>query len=494
MERVSEVAEVRVSKVEPIGLKYPSMRKHEGYRASRHLTKFNAENSSVFTASNNVCRIPVQSGSFLDLNQALLNFQLKNNATGHPIQLDDTCASVVNRVRVLNLQGGECERLESYGLLSNVIDHYTGSFDDYNTTSALSGGPGKFDYTPSQANIAAGANNVDALSGKTLTVGASTIATVNIGGQGFLQNQSDILNNNITRNYSLKLKGAWFNPDHKNYLPPQTGFVLEITFGTGAASFVEATDTADPVSAIENVILSVPAIRVDDADLMNRMNLNNRSISWTGTTFSHHINTTQGGGAAPDAIQLSVRCFALKGLMSIFRVQADINARNKFSQSKCTLQGLSNYQYQLGSDNYPQQQIELAISAGATLATGGTAAGTRCILASTNNNKISEAYGEVVRFFKGMKGDHSHGGGLVNAEAYCQGPNNNGAGIIAVSTEPYGADANIHNGIDTASTAMPVQLQFNKSANALSVQQVDTYAMCQIQFMRDADGNLSSEY
>ena len=495
MERVSEVAEVRVSKVEPIGLKYPSMRKHEGYRASRHLTKFNAENSSVFTASNNVCRIPVQSGSFLDLNQAVLNFQLKNNATGHPIQLDDTASCVINRIRVLNLQGGELERLESYGLLSNVLEHYTGTFDDYNTTSALSGGPGKFDYTPSQANIAAAGANVDALSGKTLTIaGGGTVATVNIGGQGFLQNQSDILNNNITRNYSLKLKGAWFNPDHKNYLPANSGFVLEISFGTGAASFVEATDTADAIYAIENVILSVPAIRIDDADLMNRMNLNNRSMSWTGTTFSHHINTTPIGANANDAIQLSVRCFVLKGLMSIFRKQGDVNARNKFSQSKCTLQGLSNYVYQIGSQTYPQQQIELAISAGATLVTGGTAAGTRCILASTDDNKISEAYGEVVRFFKGMKGDHSQGGGLVNPEAYCQGPNNNGAGIIAVSTEPYGADANIHNGIDTASTAMPVQLQFNKSANALSVQQIDTYAMCQIQFMRDADGNLSSEY
>jgi len=494
MERVSEVAEVRINKVEPVGLKYPSQRKHEGYRASRHLTKFNAENSSVFTASNNVCRIPVQSGSFLDLNQALLNFKLKNNATGQAIQLDDTVACVISRIRVLNLQGGELERLESYGLLSNVIDHYTGTFDDYNTTSALSGGPGKFDYTPAQATIAAAAANVNTLSGQTYTVGASTLACASIGGQGFLQNQSDILNNNITRHYSLKLKGGWFNPDHKNYLPPNSGFVLEITFGTGAASFVEATNAADAVYAIENCILSVPAIRVDDADLMNRMNLNNRSMSWTGTTFSHHINTSPSGADSRNVIQLAVRCYVLKGLMSIFRVQADVNDRSKFSQSKSSLQGISNYQYQIGSDNYPQQQVELAISAGATLATGGTAAGTRCILASTDNNKISEAYGEVVRFFKGMKGNHGQGGGLVNPEAFCQGPNNNGAGIIAVSTEPYGADANIHNGIDTASTAMPVQLSFLTSANALAIQQIDTYAMCQIQFMRDADGNLTSEY
>jgi hypothetical protein len=492
MERVNEVAEVRINKVEPVGLKYPSMRKHEGYRASRHLTRFNAENASVFTSSNNVCRIPVQSGSFLDLNEALLNFKLKNNATGHAIQLDDSASCVISRIRVLNLQGGELERLESYGLLSNIIEHYTGNFDDINTNSALSGAPGKFDYTPAQANIAAGAANVDELSGKTLTIAGATVASVNVGGQGFLQNQSDILNNNISRNYSIKLKGAWFNPDHKNYLPPNSGFVLELTFGTGAASFKSTTAAA--VYSVENCILSVPAIRVDDADLMNRMNLNNRSMSWTGTTFSHHINTSPAGADSRNVIQLAVRCYVLKGLLSVFRVQSDLSALAKFSLSKSTLQGISNYQWQIGSDNYPQQQIDLTITAGATLATGGTAAGTRCILAGTDNNKISEAYGEVVRFFKGMKGNHAQGGGLVNPEAYCQGPNNNGAGLIAVSTEPYGSDGNIHNGIDTASTAMPVQLSFTTSANALAIQQIDTYAMCQIQFMRDADGNLSSEY
>tara|TARA_Y100001972_G_scaffold89414_1_gene109385 strand:- start:1668 stop:3149 length:1482 start_codon:yes stop_codon:yes gene_type:complete len=493
MERVSETTEVRINKVEPIGIKYPAQRKHEGYRASRHLTKFNAENASVFTESNNVCRIPVQSGSFLDLNQALLHFKLKNNATGHPIQLDDTASCVINRIRILNLQGGELERLESYGLLSNVIDHYTGSFDDYNTTSALSGGPGKFDYTPAQTTIAAANSNVNKLSGETLTLnGANTIEVAAKGGQGFLQNQSDILNNNIQRNYSIKLKGAWFNPDHKNYLPPNTGFVLELTFGTGAASFKSTTAAA--VYTVENCILSAPAIRVDDADLMNRMNLNNRSLSWTGTTFSHHINTSPATTNSRNVVQLAVRCFVLKGLLSVFRIQSELNTLSKFSLSKSTLQGIQNYVYQIGSENYPQQQIDLKINAAANLSGGGTVEGTRVILPGETDNKISEAYGEVVRFFQGMKGNHAQGGGLVNPEAYAQGTNNNGAGVIAVSTEPYGADGNIHNGIDTASTAMPVQLSFQTSGQANSIQQIDTYAMCQVQFMRDADGNVSSEY
>ena len=291
---------------------------------------------------------------------------------------------------MLNLQGGELERLESYGLLSNIIEHYTGSFDDYNTTSALSGGPAKFDYSPQFASIGAAASLVDTLSGvqydaaSTSSGGITTTTTLNMvseGGQGFLQNQSDILNNNISRNYSIKLKGAWFNPDHKNYLPPNSGFVLELTFGTGAQSFKSTTAAA--VYSIENCILSVPAIRIEDPDLMARMNLNNRALSWTGTTFSHHINTAPSGASSRNVIQLAVRCYVLKGLLSVFRVQADLSNLAKFSLSKSTLQGISDYQYQIGSDNYPPQQVELDIAAGATLATGGTATGTRCILAST---------------------------------------------------------------------------------------------------------------
>jgi hypothetical protein len=500
MERVSEVAEVRINKVEPIGIKYPSMRKHEGYRASRHLTRFNAENASVFSPSNNVCRIPVQSGSFLDLNQAVLNFKLKNNATGATIQLDDSASCVINRIRVLNLQGGELERLESYGLLSNVIDHYTKSFDALNTQSVMEGAPGKFDYSPEQAAISAASTMIDPLSGKSYTLASATtgsetttttLSLSSEGGQGYLQNQADVLNNNISRDYAIKLKGGWFNPDHKNYLPPNSGFVLELTFGSGAASLVSSST---PAYTIENCVLAVPAVRIDDPELLARMNLNNRAMSWTGTTFSHHINTAPSGASSRNVIQLAVRCFVLKGLLSVFRIQGDLNTAAKFALSKHTIQGISNYQYQIGSENYPQQQVDVEISTGANLSGGGTAAGTRAVLPASDTMKLAEAYSEVVRFFKGMKGDHGQGGGLVNAEAYAQGPNNNGAGIIAVSTEPYGADGNIHNGIDTASTAMPVQLSFQTSSYANAIQQIDTYAMCQIQFMRDADGNLSSEY
>tara|TARA_Y100001963_G_scaffold133437_2_gene193078 strand:- start:4243 stop:5733 length:1491 start_codon:yes stop_codon:yes gene_type:complete len=483
----------RINKVEPVGIKYPSMRKHEGYLAQRHLTKFNAENASVFTESNNVCRIPVQSGSFLDLNQAVLGFDLTNTHGANTMFLDDNAGCVVNRVRVLNLQGGELERLESYGLISNVLDHYTKDFSDSVGSGTLDGSPWKYDFTPVQtANIVAGAS-ITTETGMVLTNAAGNIDYANdMGGRGYSQEQSDNIQAGVMRHYEIKLKGAWFNPDHKNYLPANSGFVLELTFGTAQDSF--AWGGAAGSYSVQNCILAVPAVRISDPDLMARMNLNNRALSWTGTTFSHHINTTQGTINANDTVQLSVRCYVLKGLLSIFRTQSELASFTNFSLSKSSIQGLANYQYQIGSDNYPAQQIDINLTnGGAVLSTGGTAPNTRVMLGSNTSINISSAFSEVKRVIKGLQGTLS-GHGLINNESYAQGSNNNGAGIIGVSTEPYGHDDNIHNGIDTASTAMPVSLRFLRSAYADAVQQIDTYACCQIQFMRDADGNLSSEY
>ena len=199
----------RINKVEPIGIKYPSMRKHEGYRAERHLTRFNAENSSVFSPANNVCRIPVQSGSFLDLNSATLGFDL-TNTTATTISLDDSAACCISRIRILNLQGQELERLESYALLSSVLDRYTKQWTSTVGTPNLDGSPCKNDYSPAYAAITAnsGAAALAATtaltennSGVTATLlntytgatGQNQLTLSSQGGQGFLQSQADSL-------------------------------------------------------------------------------------------------------------------------------------------------------------------------------------------------------------------------------------------------------------------------------------------------------------
>jgi len=491
--------EVRINKVEPVGIKYPSMTKHSGYKAQRHLTSFNAENASTFTESNNICRIPCSSGSFLDLNQAVLGFQLKNSSSQtNSLQLDDCASSVISRVRILNMQGGELERLENYSLLSSKLNQYTRDFNTLVSEGVGDGSPWRYDFTPKQnATITANAT-VTTETGMVLTVGGVANATMvyanTRGGRGYNQEQADILNQGKSRHYEIKLKGAWFNPDHKNYLPPQSSFILELQFASVSNAFRWSANHAGNTYEVSNCILNVPAVNITDSDLLNRMNLSNRSISWTGTSFSHVINTTQNAPSGTENLQLSIRAFVLKGLMSIMRVQADINSQVKYSNSKTTIQGLVNYSYQLGSQNYPQQQVDINLDdSDADLSTGGTAVNVRILDGSKDAINISEASAEIKRLIRGLKGDLS-GHGIINDESYGQSINNNGSGMIGVSLEPYGHDEAIHNGIDTASSALPVSLRLGKSDVNNVVCQIDTYGICQVVFMRDSDGSLTSEF
>jgi hypothetical protein len=394
------------------------------------------------------------------------------------------------------MQGGELERLENYSLLSSKLNQYTRDFNTLVSEGVGDGSPWRYDFTPKQNAAITAAATVTTETGMILTVGGGgTFDYDNTkGGRGYNQEQADILNQSKSRHYEIKLKGAWFNPDHKNYLPPQSSFILELQFASVSNAFRWSADATDNAYEVSNCILNVPAVNITDSDLLNRMNLSNRSLSWTGTSFTHVINTTQNAPSGTENLQLSIRAFVLKGIMSIMRVQADINSQVKYSNSKSTIQGLNNYQYQLGSQNYPQQQVDInLLDSDENLSTGGTAVNVRILDGSKDAINISEASAEIKRLIKGIKGDLS-GHGIVNDESYGQSLNNNGSGMIGVSLEPYGHDEAIHNGIDTASSALPVSLRLGKSAVNNVVCQIDTYGICQVVFMRDSDGSLTSEF
>ena len=99
----------------PLGVRY-NVGITEGVAGSRNLIKFQAENPSVFTGvNNNVVRIPVSSGSFLDLKNAVLGYKFKNTCAGGTTEctLDGSSACVIQRLRILSNQGLEIERLDN---------------------------------------------------------------------------------------------------------------------------------------------------------------------------------------------------------------------------------------------------------------------------------------------------------------------------------------------------------------------------------------------
>jgi hypothetical protein len=470
----------------PLGVRY-NVGITEGVAGSRNLVKFQAENPSTFTGvNNNVVRIPVSSGSFLDLKNAVLGCTFTNKS-GQVATLDGSIACIIQRLRVLSLQGNEIERLDQYGQLHTILDQYSGSLTSLISNCAMDGGARRVSSSVKQPSKAIEASSTEILAdGTSITTGAigDSITIVNeLGGKGYMQEECDSLDTNISRSYQMGLKAGFFNPSTAKMLPPNVSFVLELTLASAASCIKTA---ATPSYEATNFILSVPSVNILDVAAMNRLNERlSRGVSYKCTSFNHHVNT-MASGAGPASLQIGDRSLVLKGLISVFRPQAELSDSTKFKLSKRTIQHLDNYQYQIGSSQYPVNQVQIKTDT----STDFTTLNTRLGLSSDSTMNISEAYTECLRVFGGL--NSNMGSCVVGAEEFAQSTVNNGCGLIAVDLMTY-SDGSVSSGINTASNALPVVLNLQKNEKIKTTYQVDTYAIKEITVMIDSFGQLFSE-
>jgi hypothetical protein len=207
-------------------------------------------------------------------------------------------------------------------------------------------------------------------------------------------------------------------------------------------------------------------------------------IQWSGYTYSHHVNTTTGTSA--DTIQINARAFDLNALVSIFRNQANISVAGKMAISKRSIQGISQYQYTLGSTQMPAQPCKIVIPGSVE-----TVAGDQVLTAGVSSN-VSQCFSELRRVLHHVK----RVGGAVNvsAENFAQSETNQGTGLLSVDVAAYNDDS-VMSGLDTKSTSMPVSLEINKSTVLTGdTLQCDTFALCGVVYSRMPDGRLSSSY
>jgi len=482
----------------PLGLRY-NLSVADSIPSSRNLAQFLASNASIFNPSNNVCRINVSSGQFLDLKNAVLQFDLKNTTTSDAIHLDGGCDCVIQRIRIVSSDGSEIERLDSYNLLTSIIDQYTHGFGTMKANAALKGGVARLDDSPfmAAADGTSGSNTATGANGLVVTAstgGTMTISNANAG-KGYDQKQADRLNTGITRKYTFGLKGGFFNPTTAKLLPPNSPFQLEITFDTAANCLVNVDGSNAVNYEVTNCELHVPAITINDPAFMARMNERMaQGISYRANTYQHFVNTTN-NSTGKDTIQIGARCRSLKGLMSVFRRQALVTNDDYFKLSRRSIQYIDDYQYKIGSQNYPIDRVNIAIGAAA----GGTASEARVHLSSTNNLNVSEAYSQALRLMGNINVNNAST--CISVESFCQSEinPNNGTGIAAIDLSAY-SDGSVNSGINTLNN-MPISLEITKSTaagdgsgNYAGNLQIDVFAVCEMIIGRLPSGVLMASY
>lgn len=479
----------------PIGLRY-NLSIQEGVAGSRNLARFSAENPSVFQGTqNNVIRIPVSSPGFLDLKNAVLGFDIKNTSAGGATvaTLDGGANCIIQRYRVISNNGNEIERIDSYNQLACVLDQYSSNLSGLVSDGAMNGTPKRLSYTTKTPSVTAdqAGKAVTMADGTTVTVGTLVGLEVTVsnpaGGKGYMQEECDDLDTGITRHYETGLKGGFFNPSSAKMLPPNVSYILELTLAPPNNCLKTASTT--PGYEARNFILSIPTVQIMDSNAMSRLNMRlSKGVAFQANTFHHHVNTV--GSVGNSSIQIGERSRVLKGLMSIFRYQADISDKTKFKLSKRTIQPINNYQYQIGSSQFPANQIDIACDKAVNAGGAQTPAGTRLGLSSTADMNISEAYSEILRVFGGLNANVSTT--VIGQEPYAQSTLNNGCGLIAVDLQAY-SDGSVSSGIDTASNSLPVVLNTNLNGALTATMQVDTYSISQLTIMVNEFGELFSE-
>ncbi len=481
----------------PLSLRY-NLGVADAVPSSKNLSQFLASNASDFTPSNNTIRIPVGSPAFLDLNHSLLQMDVTNNS-GQVANLDSGADGLIRRIRVISSDGSTIEEIHEYGLLSSVLDQYTSSKGKQNVDSILKGAPQYNSEVPEFASASSGAlatgakTATDTITGLGVTVESKNadgsalnqikVDVVGAGGIGYDQNQSDKLDNNSKRRYLFSLKLGLFNMMANRLLPPSTNFVLEIQLND-AANCIKTSAT--PSYKVQNVELHCPAIVINDASFNQRMAQRMaQGMVFKCNSYQHFVNTTA-SGTGSDVAQISARARSLKALMSIFRIQTNTVATAQYALSRRSIQYLDNYQYRIGSANYPVDRVN--IKCRNTPTAGGTDATTLPIASDQADTNISEAYSQACR----VMGHVNNPGAdiLIGKQAFAGSELLNGVGIASVDLSAY-ADSSVSSGIQTLNN-MPISLEFTKNAACNAILQIDTFAIVEMSVVRDPSGNLQS--
>ena len=390
-----------------------------GVKAVSKARKFQPNNGSAFSSSNNIIRIPLNSTGFLDPQHSYLAFTVtvKNNEASKYVSFDGSAHSVIRTLRLIGSDGAELEYIQHY----NVVRQAMADLQVGSNHSATLG---------------------NAMEGEATTAGDDT--TTKIG-------TADGSGNNFSRGYSIKIMSALLN--NSKYLPlgfiAGGGLILELTLENDATCLIKDSTAAGgtaPTYELSEIHYVGQIVEMDERFNASFRSMLNSSggIQFSGQTWRTHQYNFTSAASGNAVVPVAERSKSMKSLFHIFREQANLADRTKYSIMRRSSNDVEQVQWKIGSNVYPSQPLK------------------------GSQTDSSQYVAELVKAVAGL-GDIRQGSAINQANFPVVANTSFGSAMYALDFESYAQASDIlESGIDTSSLALPINVEFTFGSTAVA--------------------------
>ena len=284
--------------------------------------------ASFKAGDNQIVRFKINEG-FIDCNSVMVSCDYQQTLVGFDgtnyLNPPNGVPCCLKEIRIMSGTGSRLETINEAGLLLSVLQRYSLSESNYNTTHTITGG---------------GEN-------KPLVCVDTTL-------QSTKRQMAQTANTN--ERYSFHLPSGFLNSVSK-YIDTggMKGLVIELEFYNKNITFMgigTATDAANNYT-MSNFELNYDKLTLSGEYLQTYRMALVSGIEVSYSTYTHQSST---GG---DSVRVSKAVSRLKDIISVIRTTANINniARDSLGNYK-PIPETVRYNYQIGSENYPISQVK----------------------------------------------------------------------------------------------------------------------------------------
>lgn len=471
--------------------------------------KFFPEGSTTYgpngngNGNPNIIRIPINADSLLDTQHSYLQFTINNLDGGGRTMGMDVGLPHIKRVR-LESAGTTLEDIDNYNKLFGAVlfpaQATAGAVNEYSLAGMGVAQSGATLSNVTATACGAVADNTSAMAGPTeaqirqaisdtkdLIVAAITaqnnteIGKINAmtsdDGFGSGHDGANTIPNGGSKTFSVCLHTGLLNIE--KYLPlvmMNAGLVLELELDV--ANSIGVNSGANNLNWSMTDVVYIAHLIDLQRDFYDRLRMvmegSGGVLQLTGTTFRSYQTNFAAGEATPYSVNIPARMKSIKSIFFTNTYQPQRHAQQRFGIGGAVPNGLTEYQFRVGSVVYPAQPVKVS---------------------ATNKG---EAYQELRKAF-GSLGSLAHGGVLLNDSSYYSAADAQHAQASeGLTATPFGLDfesfpkTTLENGINSADRSLPITLDIKRAgAQAALAVDVDTFVMCDAVWYVNLDGSVS---